>query len=53
MGKRGTCRVEVTIAEDIIKKVSSLDIGELLLIDISSDGRGGTTKNCMNSSTVE
>ena len=39
--KRGTCKVEVTIAENIIKKVSGLDIGELLLIDISSDGRGG------------
>ena len=39
--KRGTCNVEVTSVDSIINRVNGLDIGELLLIDVSSDGRGG------------
>ena len=53
MGKKGHCNVEVTSVDSIINRVNGLDIGELLLIDVSSDGRGeATTKNCMSNSTA-
>ena len=42
--KRGTLLVENTKAR-LIESINQLDIGELLLVDISADGRGGGYNN--------
>lgn len=43
--KKGTNRAEVSPIERVINDVNNLDIGELILIDVSSDGRGGGYNN--------